>query len=756
MVLACLAMGMGSVQGGSAELDLRLERTQAAVDDLAKRCTAAGQTAPQWVHVVVGRTAIDVAPSLPLLQGARILDHAYETALRSRIALVDAAAATPALPAPVDLKDVSFRGPHCVSGDAVVYPIVVTGALTEDLAPLFAKGVLFRHCPALAGVTAATLDGSEVARVHKEDPSAHRFGWGRPAGGFVRDATPDSPAVLIAIDHPAMRAAIARDTATALAAAPPQTPAPLYLSLGHDVFYTDYSPVSAARFAAWVKARYGKPHVASVVWQIPVPQIGQESMPTPAQASASPSRWYDWTVFNAHRLTRHVRWATANVRRAAPKALVGMSGGPYFLAGSLGLSGLDPLALAASVDVIEVCAATPIDVDLASALAQGDRPVVETALPAGPFGLLPHLLHGAAAVALPSWPLEPIRTVSDIAAASRLLREAVAARRFAAPIAALAAAPKPIAFVYSLASVRQAPPWSHRCSRTPHTRRLADAYEAARFLDVGVRFAVPQGDAEVEIPEAPVYIVAGAPVEREPVIYALLDRVELGAHLVVIAESFVPDERGRESDHLLRLGIEVADTVRPAFTTRPRPDLGGALDDLAPETVPQAVLLPTGPALVRLKTVTGVGVRQKIRVNVRHETLATFANGDEAIVSFSRGKGRITYLAMPIAPRHLRQLLRVVLHLASARPVIAMLGQEAGEGWGVECRSVRQGKTVWVSLWNTTPDLRRVVLVSPPATGARPLGGGKPATASTIGQTTTLGPIHVPPFETLLLRVDLK
>jgi len=148
-------------------------------------------------------------------------------------------------------------------------------------------------------------------------------------------------------------------------------------------------------------------------------------------------------------------------------------------------------------------------------------------------------------------------------------------------------------------------------------------------------------------------------------------------------------------------------------------------------------------------------VRQKIRVNVRHDTLATFANGDEAIVSFARGKGRITYLAMPIEPRHFREILLGVLRLAGVRPAVTLLGRDPGEEWGVECRSVRKGKTVWVSLWNTTADLRRVVLVSPLVAKARILTSGAAVSASSTGRTCTLGPIPVPPFETLLLRLDL-
>jgi hypothetical protein len=84
-----------------------------------------------------------------------------------------------------------------------------------------------------------------------------------------------------------------------------------------------------------------------------------------------------------------------------------------------------------------------------------------------------------------------------------------------------------------------------------------------------------------------------------------------------------------------------------------------------------------------------------------------------------------------------------------------MLGKDAGEEWGVECRSLRKGKNLLVSLWNTTPDLRRVLLQCPSVAAARILTTGTAVNAATGAGKAVLGPIALPAFETLILRLVL-
>ena len=232
--------------------------------------------------------------------------------------------------------------------------------------------------------------------------------------------------------------------------------------------------------------------------------------------------------------------------------------------------------------------------------------------------------------------------------------------------------------------MRQSPPWALRADATPYFRTLAAAYQAARFLDAGITFLTSRHAEASRWGKARVSIVAGSPAEHDPVARALIDCVELGGQLVILPESLVTDERGREADYLLRMGIEVAETTRPTCTTAPPPDGVDAPDRFTAAKLPRAAILPRGdgPAASARRPLRGLGVRQKIEVNVVHQALATFADGSDAIVTFERGKGSITYFAMPLEPEDMALVLRSVLARAGVRRGCRRVGRASGTDLG--------------------------------------------------------------------------
>jgi len=741
----------------------RLQRTRAAMADLEQRCAAAdakGKVAlTHRIPLVVGRLTLSQLDQAPAAERPAILDYVFEQCLRAKIALLevlDGQRRAIAVPPAPSLPTARLTATRWTQGKRVVLPIAVRGSLPDAVRPFFAAGDLAPEVPALAGARPGTVETTEVFRIHQHEPAARRVGWDRPAGGFVRDATAGKPPVLICIDHPTVRQAIERATAKAMA---PRTtaPRPLALSLGAGHFYADYSPLSAKRFVAWLKARYKSARIVNAVWDTQYTRFGPDMMPTPEQAAASPARWRDWVAFGQSRLTDHVRWARANVRRHAPNLPVGLSFVRYLLAGAAGLGGIDPTALANAVDVVEATGADALHADLAVALASGSRPVLDTSLSPGAFGVLPHLLHGAAAVGLPAWPPMPLTSLAAVRDVERALRESLDARRLAAPIAALAAAPKPIALLYSEASLRLAPAWALRSARTPHTHQLVTAYKAARFLDLGCRFVTSTDVAKHRLQHARIVVVPAVPSETEAVARALIDHVETGGHLVVLPESLTADEYGREADYLMRLGIEVLETKRPTCTTRPRPERGGALNDMVMVNAPLADIAPTPTGiLARLPApLKGRGARQKIRVNVRHEVLATFPDGAPAIVTFARGKGRVTYLAMPLERQPLAAVLRSLLAQAAVRPTVTLIATGDATHHAVECRSVRRGNRVLAYAWNTGPEAVWVGFGTPTATTATNLSTGEPLTVRGQGDRALVGLVRLAPSETVLVEIAL-
>ena len=753
LLLAALAAGRLAPAGAPD----RLTRTRAALGDLEQFCARTGRaTLYHRVPLLVGRRALADIARVEAREREEVLDYLYESCLRAKLAVLetmDGRRRPLVAPAAVQLGTVRFDGARCRQGGSIVFPVAAREAPASVL-PFFATGELVRAVPAMAGCWPEGVAGTEVERVHAADARGRRVGWGRPAGGFVCDGAAGRPSVLIAIDHPPVREAIARDAAKALAKAA-QGARPLYWSLGGGYFYTDYSAASAGRFVAWLAERYRTARSVNAAWDTNFERLGPSLMPTPDQAAASPARWRDWVAFNQWRLGEHVRWARSQVRRAVPEAPVGMAFSRYLFAGSLGLSGTDPVALGKTLDVVEVGGADAMAAELLRAVAGPRKPAIDAAVAAGPFGVLPHLLHGSGAVALRSWPQAPLRSLKAVMGAERALREALDARRLAGELAVLAQTPRRIALLYSQASMRLTPPWAIRCAESPHTRRLKAAWQAARFLDVGCGFLTSDEVAAERFGAARVIVVAGAPAEDEDVVRSLIDAVETGGHLVVLAESWTAGDYGREADYLLRLGVEVLETARPVHKAQPRPDRGGALDGMVATKEPEARVSP-GHELAASglrPPVRARGIVQKVEVNVRHEVLATLEGGGPAIVSFARGKGHVTYVAVPLAPEHLACVLRLVLARAGVEPLVRLMAARPEETWGIECRSAAADGRLLVSLWNTTDRARYVSLQAPPARSATNLSAGEALEVRPAGKRVVAGPLRLPPFDTVLVEL---
>ncbi len=732
----------------------RLARTVAALDALEATCEhleGGNESAlPFSVPLVVGREALrqfreanEADPEL--------LDHIYLSALKARVALLEATKEgrwRPVPPAPT-LSRLSFRAGRCVANGQVVFPVACEEAPT-GARRYFASGVLRTFVPALSGVQPGTLEKSEVWRIYQSDPTAHRVGWDGPAGGFVCDGRGRQPPVLICLEHPGIREAIAKETTRAVYALDPSS-RPLYLSLGDDCFYVDYSDLSSRGFIEWLKKRYGTLRVVNTAWGTDFEEFSPEMMPRPEEAGISAARWFDWVDFNRRRLTSHIEWACGNVRRVLPQLPLGLSCFRYALAGSRGLSGVDPSELAARLDVLEANGADPMTLDLAIGVAEGKKPVVDASLETSDLGVIGHFIRGCAAVGLRRWPPVPLTSVAGVRATERVLRESLAARRLAAELRLLSEARRPLALLYSDASMLQVPPQAVRCDQTPHTRLLRQVYDAARFAGVLPRFLTSRAVAARRWKGVKTLVVAGSPAEEDRVVRGLLDFVELGGELVLIAEALTTDEHGREADYLARLGLEVLQTHRPALRADPRPERGGALDELIEERLPGLRLSVArggflGPQGTKLPA---TGLTQRIHVNVAHEVLATYPDGSPAVVRFRRGNGAVTYFAVCPEPRALSAALLRLLEPAGARTVEVF--DPDFDTWGVEWTAARDGAKVVVWLWNTTTETKRLSLrvAGSPSKAVEALSGEAIETAAGV-----VGPIYLASGEDALVIIQ--
>jgi len=758
LILLAASLFLGGLRDARAAEPDRPGRARRAVDDLERvleRAEAKGALSPHdRIPLLVGREALAQIDRATPDEQPRIADLVYERCLQAKISLLEGKRRPPEIPPAPNLADLKLQGPNCRQGDRVVFPVACRTTPSETIQAFFSRGDLVLSTPALAGATPENVEETEVFKVYTEVPGARRVGWERPAGGFVRDAAGDKPAILTCIDHPAMRTAILAETAQAINTWV-KAAQPLYHSFGGNPFYVDFSELSGTRFAAWLKERHKTIREVNTLWDTKFRAFKPDLMPTPDQPEANPSRWYDWVVFNQGRFTDHVKWAMENARSLAPGLPIGLAPLRYALAGSYGLSGVDPVALGELVDVIEIDGADALQADLAATFAGGKRAVVDPGMAPGPFGILPHMLHGVAAVRLTAWPPAPLDSVEAVLHAERALHEALDVRQLGPAIEALARVPKPVALLYSAISMIQVPDWAIRCAETPDTAELAAAYAALQPLDVGCGFVTSRDVANRGLRGASVLVVAGVSYETEQAVSSIIDYVEEGGHLVIVGEALLDDERLREAEHLLRLGIEVKDTQRPKYAAKPRPERGGALDDVVATEVPEALITPStrGP-LAHLKgPFRARGVRQTPQINVIHDVLATFPDGVPAIVTYTRGRGRITYFAMPLAPADLAACFQAVLQLARVQPVLRLIPVDGGRTLGLECRSVRREGRILAYVWNKTAQTRRVTFHAAAGQAARSLPTDERLSLQPAPDGIVVGPLTLAPFETLVLDI---
>jgi len=171
--------------------------------------------------------------------------------------------------------------------------------------------------------------------------------------------------------------------------------------------------------------------------------------------------------------------------------------------------------------------------------------------------------------------------------------------------------------------------------------------------------------------------------------------------------------------------------------------------------VPRAAIAPAkdGPLTALRQPLRGEGRRETVRVNVQHDVWATFPEGHPAVVSFSRGEGRITYVAMPLGPRHLATVLLAAARQAKLpEPLVRLVPAAGSDAWGVEHRAVVAGSRVLAYAWNTTDEAKNVSFHTRQGTVATDLTHGRPLAVRRGEPWTVVEAIELEPFQTVIVQ----
>ncbi|MGH9846182.1 MAG: beta-galactosidase, partial [Blastocatellia bacterium] len=354
-----------------------------------------------------------------------------------------------------------------------------------------------------------TVDDSPVYEAFKKHADAKRVGWDGWCGHLIRDRWSmggGREEVVICLESPHIRQAIEQYIERE---APHwmKNPELLYNVMGYELQYICYCERSQQMFREWLTGKHSTIERLNAAWrtshgrfdEITAPPV-KDSAPLPG---ANRAQWFDWATFNQERFTDHLAWVKSVIRKFDPATPITAGGAHSMLAGSNATSGIDEELMVERFNdlMLHEGGGSTLGTDLHWALAGRKLPLADPEMNTVARDLLPHFLHGKSVIQLFYWPSQPAAehprlNENSIAHARRwslsevgeLLRVALDIRRLNKEIAALAAAPREVAILYSRTSLAQIPGELMRATSTPYLDELRRTYEASLYLDAGTTF----------------------------------------------------------------------------------------------------------------------------------------------------------------------------------------------------------------------------------------------------------------------------
>jgi hypothetical protein len=404
--------------------------------------------------------------------------------------------------------------------------------------------------------------------------------------------------------------------------------------------------------------------------------------------------------------------------------------------------------------------------DLQLALAETRKPLCDPEMNLEEVRyLFPHMLHGKSVIQLWHWPDQPPREyprlindspahgwkfpLSDVSA---LLRAVLDGRRLSREIAAFSGAPAQVAILYSRTSMLQIPPEMLTWRRTPYLRELENAYEGGRFLDAATTFVTEKQILEGKLSRFKLLIVPAASHMRAEVVASIHRFVDQGGNLFMLPSSFLSDEYNRPAPYLSDMGVRVRRIEQVAA------DRTGELEQGYDQTYHERVVFrpskaqtlavrAAGPFAGHSLDLQAEGTHQDISLSASHEVLAAFPDDQPALVSFSRGRGRIYYSATSFLRRSLGLLLDLLFEAAAVSRPVRVRGEHGETLWNVEARFVEDsaGKLLYIVNFNDNPVSVRIEM-----TDGRPCGFYDLRKQEKLAGNL----LRVLPGETSMLRLD--
>jgi hypothetical protein len=641
------------------------------------------------------------------------------------------------VPPPPEVSRLKAVGRHFQDGER---PRLIVSA--QDGVPggnaLFTGPKFFVGSAAGSGGSRWDVRSAPIWQLYQRFPETHRVGWTGWCGHYISDASSgggQGETVVICIESPLTRQAISayiREKVAPVLAA--QRDIPIH-AINWEAAYVCYCERTRDMFRQFLSERYSDVGALNRVWGTNYSSFQEVELPRHETMAGQRAAWFDFADFNCTRFAGHYAWVKGEIEATdSRKDRLLIGGGPgYAFYGSIGLCGVDLEMLHGKLDkgaILNESGGRFYVTDLLRSIAGPEEMVADVEFHGSrPPLVLGHLLHGDAAIDWCEWlttsggyaglraiPFNPKYSLEEV---ELFLRQLLDARRLEREITAFDGAPREVALLYSRTSLLQVPPAFLQAARNPYTAEAINAYAGAQAVGVPLRFLTEKQLVSGQLGETKLLLVPGACYLPPEVYQALLKFVEGGGWAVVTPNSLFFDQYNRPADYLGELGITVTAMEDGSRKKRVTVDLSredgfvqGEVQEVQSSQEPRAAIrvAAEGPFADLPLTLEGAGVLQELVLASPARTVATFADGRPAMAVVERGKGRLHYLATPLAPASMTALLDpMVAAVGVTRPVTARL-TDGSLPSDFECRSVSDGGSWLVYVMNLGDQPRAVTL----------------------------------------------
>jgi hypothetical protein len=498
--------------------------------------------------------------------------------------------------------------------------------------------------------------------------------------------------------------------------------------LDYEYYYICYCEHTRDMFRAWLKDRFGTLEKLNQAWDTHHQGFSEIQLPDFHQREPNDAKRYDWLDFNLWRFVEFLKWAKAQQRQIDPSIPMATCAPHYNFTKEWGESGSDVEALTEQVNDFCLNESPPSTkyVDFLRSLSGNRKAIVE--IEGSEYrNTMAQFLHGLSALSLYwAWDDKPgdggallygrgsRPPYCTLPEAERFLRTGLDIRRLREEILAFQQDIKaPVALLYSKASLLQAP--ESGGDKTPYLLELERTYDALLELGVPVDFITTRQVLQDKLAQYQVLVIPAATYEQADVVQKVTSFARAGGQVVLVPNSWFFDQYNRKQDYLGPLNIQVSSMKAPKLTAgqartglqrdvsgeeTEAPFLMGLIVDTVVSDVPKEKIRTTKNTLFPEETeLQGAGVRHVLKVGEVNRVLATFHDGQPALIQVPVQKGNIYYLAIPLVRDSMVELMEGVLTACGTERPIRFLTPEGKHVRGLEYRVIKSGED-WLAFVN--------------------------------------------------------